>query len=83
MNNEYVCMCIFFFQMHFVSNTFYDIVVCEISIQVEPQLFISGTPIFHVRHIIRVIKSHHLLHEVGRALSERRARRVLEILVLK
>ena len=70
-------------RLHFFSNAFCDIVVSEIAIQIEPQLFISAALIFHVRYIILVIKLHHLLYEFRCALSKRRARRVFEKLVLK
>jgi hypothetical protein len=69
--------------MYFFSNTFCDIIILEIAAKVYPQLLISGALVFHVHCVILIVKSHHLLDEVGRALSECRARRVFEKLVLE
>ena len=70
--------------MYFLfSNTFCDIIILEITVNVYPQLLISGALVFHVHCVILIVKSHHLLDEVGRALSECRARRVFEKLVLE
>ena len=71
-----------FFQIQFL-HTFRNIVIREIAVKVEPQLVIPGAPVFHVRCIVLIIKSHHLLYKSGRVLPKWRARRVLEKLVLK
>ena len=67
----------------FGSNTFGNIIIRKIAVKVQPQLIIPGAPVSHVRRIVRVIKSHHLLNKLGRVLSKWRARRVLEKFVLK
>ena len=70
--------------MYFLfSNTFCDIIILEITVKVYPQLLISGALVFHVRFIVCLIKSHHLLNKFGRVLSEHRTRRVFKKLVLK